>query len=67
MSEQAIRELTASIILGIYRNHVDKYNTLDDFMKDYSEILKMITPRLEIEPIKPMTAEEFFKVRGDKE
>ena len=63
MSEQAIRELTASIILGIYRNHVDKYNTLDDLMKDYSEILKMITPILEIEPIKGITAEDILRGR----
>lgn len=67
MSEQAIRELTASIILSIYRNHVDKYNTLDDLMKDYSKILKMITPILEIEPIKGITSEDILGLGSDKE
>ena len=48
MSEQAIRELTASIILNTYRNHGDLYNTLDDFIEDFYKILEMITPKITI-------------------
>ena len=48
MSEQAIRELTASIILNTYRNHCDLYNTIDDFIKDFYKILEMITPKITI-------------------
>ena len=51
MSEQVIRELIASIILNTYRNHCDKYNTLDDFIKEYAEMLEKITPKLKIENI----------------
>lgn len=51
MSEKVIRELIASIILNTYRNHCDKYNTLDDFIEEYAEILEKITPKLKIENI----------------
>jgi hypothetical protein len=49
VSEEAIRELTASIILGVYRSNVDKYNTLEKIMGDYYKILNMITPKLNID------------------
>lgn len=51
MSEEVIRELIASIILNTYRNHCDKYNTLDDFIEEYAEILEKITPKLVINGI----------------
>ena len=51
MNEKVIRELIASIILNTYRNHCDKYNTLDDFIEEYAEILEKITPKLVINGI----------------
>ena len=51
MSEEVIRELVASIILNTYRNHCNQYNTLDDFIEEYAEILEKITPKLVIDEI----------------
>ncbi len=49
MREEIIRELTASILLWVYRSHVDKFNTLEQIMGDYYKILDMITPKLNID------------------
>lgn len=46
MNDESIRQLTASIILNTYRNHCDKFNTLDNFIEQYNEILDKITPKL---------------------
>lgn len=59
MNDESIRQLTAAIILNTYRNYCDKFNTLDNFIEEYNEILNKITPKLKIkEP--EITAEDIL-------